>query len=122
MIQREKIISSRIYLNLLHLHFPRPRRRKIIIDIQVTKFEVTSVLQPLCTVPEVVGIIQRGQTRNICNIFRIFRPTDFVVQIPVGDICVVSQRPVHACSIQHHAIMPYPLEESVYPKTFILKS
>ena len=37
------------------------------INIQVTKFKVTSVLQPLCTISEIIGIIQRGQTRNICT-------------------------------------------------------
>lgn len=61
MIERKKIVSSRIYLNLFHFHFLRPRGRKVIVDIQVTKFEIATVLQPLCTVSEVIGIIQRSQ-------------------------------------------------------------
>ena len=122
MIERKKIVSSRIHLNLLHFHFLRPRGRKVIVDIQVTKFEIAPVLQPLCTVSEVIGIIQRSQAGDICDVFRFFRPADSVIQIPVGNIRVVSQRPVYAGSVQHHTIMGYSLKQSIHAKTFIFKS
>ena len=59
MIERKNIVRTGEDAALFQLDFRYPVFRQVVIYIQVTQFQVFTIYQPLCTVLEVIGIVQR---------------------------------------------------------------
>ena len=122
MVEREKVVPTKIDLELLHTHGLNPFLRKIVIDIHVPELYETAVHKPLGACLVVVLIVQGGQAGKVGYILRLLCPAYPVLQIPSRDIGIVAERTVHAACIQLARNAGDTLEHHIHSETVEFKA